>query len=438
MSDALDDWEQADELEIPAPVVAPAPMKKITLLSRPTTGTSSPTGPSAHTTPGVSLGGGGIGRPGGGAIGGAPMILKRNPGSNSSGGSPSQHGPSPTGQGSPTPPFGQESSSPFGDNNYNNSNSGRRSAGTGYREEDPDLVGGDMLRRQMDGLSLRERNRALWDQANAYEQPIIARADTTRTEYVPEIRILRRPKSPVQSVRVSNQVKSKPLAQREADYNAAREKIFGPSPTPTSPSSPSLNNNNNNDITTSTTGSRGSGSSPRRNSPSVGGGSSPNSKPSSRPTSRPASPSQPHQPVQIYTGSSSNSGGFESALENVKPIEFRGGPPPSRRGGGSGGGGGGRGVGQENVGTAIRQPMGPTSSSASSGHGGGNKTRGRGRGRGGGGGGSGSGTRSPAGGSEGGPSGDTGSGRQEAGSIGFRRPMGRGGSGSTQPRPPAP
>ncbi|KAF9278345.1 hypothetical protein BGZ88_000624 [Linnemannia elongata] len=391
MSDALDDWEQADELEIQAPVVAPAPMKKITLLSRPTTGTPSSTGPSAHTTPGVSLGGGGIGRPGGGAIGGAPMILKRNPGSNSSGGSLSQHGPSPTGQGSPTPPFGRESSSPFGDNNYNNSNSGRRSAGTGYREEDPDLI-----------------------------------------------RILRRPKSPVQTVRVSNQVKSKPLAQREADYNAAREKIFGPSPTPTSPSSPSLNNNNNNDITTSTTGLRGSGSSPRRNSPSVGGGSSPNSKPSSRPTSRPASPSQPHQPVQIYTGSSSNSGGFESALENVKPIEFRGGPPPSRRGGGSGGGGGGRGVGQENVGTAIRQPMGPTSSSGSSGHSGGNKPRGRGRGRGGGGGGSGSGTRSPAGGSEGGSSGDTGSGRQEAGSIGFRRPMGRGGSGSTQPRPPAP
>ena len=93
------------------------------------------------------------------------MILKRNPGSNSSGGSASQHGPSPTGQGSPTPPFGRESS-PFEDNSYSNSNSnsGRRS-GAGYREEDPDLVGGDMLRRQMDGMSLRERNRALWDQA---------------------------------------------------------------------------------------------------------------------------------------------------------------------------------------------------------------------------------------------------------------------------------
>lgn len=89
------------------------------------------------------------------------MILKRNPGSNSGGGSASQQGLSPTGQGSPTPPFGRESS-PFGDNTY--SNSGRRS-GAGYREEDPDLVGGDMLRRQMDGMSLRDRNRALWDQA---------------------------------------------------------------------------------------------------------------------------------------------------------------------------------------------------------------------------------------------------------------------------------
>ncbi|KAF9135801.1 hypothetical protein BGX30_011439 [Mortierella sp. GBA39] len=424
MSDALDDWEQADELEIQAPVVAPAPVKKITLLSRPSTGSLSPTGPSAHSTSGVSPGGrGGIGRPGGG--GGAPMILKRNPGSNSSGGSASQHGPSPTGQGSPTLPFGRESS-PFGDNTYSNSNSnsGRRS-GAGYREEDPDLVGGDTLRRQMDGMSLRERNRTLWDQANAYEQPVIARADTTRTEYVPEIRILRRPKSPVQAVRVSNQVKSKPLAQREADYNAAREKIFGPSPTPTSPSSSSPNNNDN---TTLTTGSRGSGSSPRRNSPSVGGGSSPNSRPPSRPSSRSVSPSQPHQPVQIYSGSSS--GAFETALENVKPIEFRGGPPPSRRGGGNSGG---RGAVQENVNTAIRQPMGPTS--ASSGQSGGSKPRGRGRGRGGSSG-NGSGTRSPAGGSEVRSVGDTGSSRQEAGSIGFRRPMGRGGSGSAQPRPP--
>ncbi|KAF9542517.1 hypothetical protein EC957_001886 [Mortierella hygrophila] len=172
MSDALDDWEQADEVEIRVPVVAPGPVKKITLLSRPSTGSLSPTGPSTHTTSGVSPGegGGGIGRSGGG--GGAPMILKRNPGSNSSGGIASQHGLSPTGQGSPTLPFGRESSA-FEDNTYSNSssnsNSGRRS-GAGYREEDPDLVGGDMLRRQMDGMSLRERNRTLWDQASGFSE----------------------------------------------------------------------------------------------------------------------------------------------------------------------------------------------------------------------------------------------------------------------------
>ncbi|KAF9148229.1 hypothetical protein BG015_010050 [Linnemannia schmuckeri] len=374
MSDALDDWEQADEVEIHAPVAAASgPVKKIVILPLPSTGS-----PGSSGAPGRGIGRGG----------GSPMILKRNPGSNSSsGGGASQQGISPSGQGSPTPPFGREIS-PFNDSSYSN-NGQRPSMGTGYREEDPDLVGENTLRRQMDGLSLRDRNRVLWDQANAYEQPIIARADTTRTEYVPEIRILRRPKSPVQTVRVSNQVKSKPLAQREADYNAAREKIFGPSPTatPSLPSpSPNSPNNNNNDITPGSRTHSGGARSPRRHSPSVGGGggssSSPNSRPTSRPSSRSASPSQPHQTVQIYTGSSSNSGAFESALENVKPIEFRGGPPPSRRGGGNSGSAGGRGSGQEGVNTAIRQPLGPMSTMASGGYDGGSKSRGRGRGRG--------------------------------------------------------
>ncbi|KAG0253886.1 hypothetical protein BGZ95_006189, partial [Linnemannia exigua] len=244
------------------------------------------------------------------------------------------------------------------------------------------------------------------------------------------IRILRRPKSPVQQVRVSNQVKSKPLAQREADYNAAREKIFGPSPTPSSPS-------NDTSTTTSTNlGMTGGGSrSPRRQSPSVTGGggggsfSSPNSRPSSRPSSRPGSPSTQHQTIQLFTAGST--GAFENALETVKPIEFRGGPPPSRRGGGGNGGGSMRGGGQEGVNTAIRQPMGPTSpSSGHSGGSSGSKPRGRGRGRGGG---------------NGGGSGVVGGGdvgstttRQEGSSIGFRRPMGRGGSNTYQPRPAPP
>ncbi|KAK3814636.1 MAG: hypothetical protein J3R72DRAFT_480467 [Linnemannia gamsii] len=393
------------------------------------------------------------------------MILKRNPAGSAG---------SPTRQESP---YG--SSNSYNNNSYSNSSrQQQQQQGYGQRDEEMDDLG-DYVRRQMSGLSLHERNRVLWDEAeltgndyilffsllysfacpvgvyrNAYEQPIIARADTTRTEYVPEIRILRRPQTPVQQTRVSNQAKSKPLAQREADYNAAREKIFGPSPTPSSPS-------NDTSTTTSTnlgmTGGGGGGSrSPRRQSPSVTGGSgslsSPNSRPPSRPSSRPASPSTQHQTIQLYTARST--GAFENALETVKPIEFRGGPPPSRRGGGGGGGSGtgggggmrGGGSGQEGVNTVIRQPMGPTSPSSGHSGGSGSKPRGRGRGRGGGnssssGGGGKSASGGGGGSSEGGGGGgDVGSttNRQEGSSIGFRRPMGRGGSNINQPRPTPP
>lgn len=155
-------------------MVAPAPIKKkIAILSRPTStpGSPVPTGPilgGSAGMPGSPVGGiGRIGGGRGGGGGGVPMILKRNPGSNSSasGGGASQHGSSPSGQRSAAT-FSRESS-PFGDNYSNSSNSGRRSGGMGavYQEEDPDLMGENMLRRQMDGMSLRERNRALWDQA---------------------------------------------------------------------------------------------------------------------------------------------------------------------------------------------------------------------------------------------------------------------------------
>ncbi|KAF9903573.1 hypothetical protein EC991_003526 [Linnemannia zychae] len=349
MSDALDDWEQADEVEIQVPVAVPAvvPIKnKIKILSRPT---SSSPGSSASINPTVLGSTGGSGGSGFGAGGGTPMILKRNPGSTGGG----QQGSS---------PIARQETNPFGSGN-NIYSSRQQRQGVGQRDEDLDDIG-EYTRRQMSGLSLRERNRALWDEANAYEQPIIARADTTRTEYVPEIRILRRPKSPVQAVRVSNQVKSKPLAQREADYNAAREKIFGPSPTPSPPINDTLAS-----TTATNFGAAGGGGvraysggagSPRRQSPSVGGSSSsPNSRPSSRPSSRPGSPSIPHQTVQIYSAGGST-GAFESALETVKPIEFRGGPPPSRRGGGgssTGGNGSSRGGGQE-VAEAVNLEVG--------------------------------------------------------------------------------
>ncbi|CAG8563597.1 10231_t:CDS:2 [Racocetra fulgida] len=85
---------------------------------------------------------------------------------------------------------------------------------------------------------------------NSYVQPEITRTDSTRTEYVPQLRILKRPKNPGSTTTThpshlpislnsnatltsdsgsfsinSKQIKS--LADREAEYFAARQKIFG-------------------------------------------------------------------------------------------------------------------------------------------------------------------------------------------------------------------
>ncbi|KAG0092052.1 hypothetical protein BGZ93_005717 [Podila epicladia] len=165
-----------------------------------------------------------------------------------------------------------------------------------------------------DNVSLHEQNRAIWDKANAYEQPVIARTDNSmRTEYVPEIRILRRPKSPVTAVRVAA-TPSKPLEQRQADYNAAREKIFGPQD----------RSNNSSSSSTST-------------SPS-----------SSRPGSRRGSPTPRSSATQMTQGQG-------QGPAPVKPIEFRGAPPPRIRPAQRSVSGGGN--AQDHV---VRQPRGPT------------------------------------------------------------------------------
>ncbi|GJJ76057.1 hypothetical protein EMPS_08416 [Entomortierella parvispora] len=241
MSDAWDDWEQADEADIQAPVPKLIPARKVS---------ASPL-PRAET----------------GIIpAGQPQILKRN-----------QQGPS-----------------GFGDQDQ--------------REE------------QRDGRSLHEKNRALWDKANAYEQPIIARNDNSmRTEYVPEIRILRRPKSPVAAARVP--IKSKPLAEREAEYNAAREKIFGPSSTTTPATSPS-------------SGSGQSGNLSNKSSTS--------SPSSSRPGSGRSSPALP----------AGQDSGFQQL--SVKPIEFKGKPTLIRK------------AQKPSQDAVIRQPQGPTTMAATS------------------------------------------------------------------------
>ncbi|KAG0243945.1 hypothetical protein BGW41_000778 [Actinomortierella wolfii] len=89
---------------------------------------------------------------------------------------------------------------------------------------------------EAEAKALEEKNKALWSKANAFQTPFIERTDSTRTEYVPEaslqISILRRPKGPSTVVVPRPSPVMKPLAEREAEYKAAREKIFGPSSSP--------------------------------------------------------------------------------------------------------------------------------------------------------------------------------------------------------------
>ncbi|CAG8586842.1 3807_t:CDS:2, partial [Scutellospora calospora] len=95
-----------------------------------------------------------------------------------------------------------------------------------------------------------EKNKQIWQEANSYLQPEITRTDSTRTEYVPQLRILKRPKNPGSTTTTHpshlpitlnsnvtftsdsgsfsiNSKQTKSLADREAEYIAARQKIFG-------------------------------------------------------------------------------------------------------------------------------------------------------------------------------------------------------------------
>ncbi|KAG0025917.1 hypothetical protein BGZ82_009738 [Podila clonocystis] len=238
-------------------------------------------------------------------------------------------------------------------------------------------------KRALGNVSLHEQNRAIWDKANAYEQPIIARTDNSpRTEYVPEIRILRRPKSPVTAVRVAA-TPSKPLEQRQADYNAAREKIFGPQ------------------------------------DPSNSSSSSTSSSPSSsRPGSRRGSPTPRSSATQVIQGQG-------QGPAPVKPIEFRGVPPPKIRPAQRSSSGGGN--AQDHI---VRQPRGPTMAAPASHNSNNNSPRSL--------------MARPPQESRGGPGGtkargDTsGPSSSSGGSIGFRKPF-KGGppSSSQSPSPPS-
>ncbi|CAO3653870.1 unnamed protein product [Cunninghamella echinulata] len=76
-----------------------------------------------------------------------------------------------------------------------------------------------------------KNNERLWEKANEYSTPTIIRTDTIRTQYQPEIKILKRspnkPKGPRLPEDNDTQPIKKTLAEREKDYLLARERIFG-------------------------------------------------------------------------------------------------------------------------------------------------------------------------------------------------------------------
>ncbi|CAG8537181.1 2315_t:CDS:2 [Paraglomus occultum] len=99
----------------------------------------------------------------------------------------------------------------------------------------------DLDQKPINKVDEHERNRRLWQNANAHPQFEVIRQDSTRTQYVPQLRLLQRPtgstgtathhssfKSGDQSSSHSAQ-QQKTLAEREKEYLAARQKIFGES-----------------------------------------------------------------------------------------------------------------------------------------------------------------------------------------------------------------
>ncbi|CAO3649403.1 unnamed protein product [Cunninghamella blakesleeana] len=77
----------------------------------------------------------------------------------------------------------------------------------------------------------KDDNDLLWEKANEYSTPTIIRTDTVRTQYQPEIKLLKRsPNQPPGINRSSGKQDTQPiktLAEREKEYLLARERIFG-------------------------------------------------------------------------------------------------------------------------------------------------------------------------------------------------------------------
>ncbi|CAJ0761345.1 23934_t:CDS:2 [Entrophospora sp. SA101] len=82
-------------------------------------------------------------------------------------------------------------------------------------------------------------NLKLWQEANTFTHPEIIRTDSTRTEYVPELHILKRPTKPGSTTTTNPahllslvdssipDFSKKSLQERETEYLLARQRIFG-------------------------------------------------------------------------------------------------------------------------------------------------------------------------------------------------------------------
>ncbi|KAI9592911.1 hypothetical protein BDF19DRAFT_449730 [Syncephalis fuscata] len=78
------------------------------------------------------------------------------------------------------------------------------------------------------GLSTEHaRNQQLWEEANRGEHVIVVHNNPDRTQYVPERKILQRPKETIDK-RANKQAAASPsIDERQKSYEAARRRIFG-------------------------------------------------------------------------------------------------------------------------------------------------------------------------------------------------------------------
>ncbi|KAI8052480.1 hypothetical protein BDF22DRAFT_688637 [Syncephalis plumigaleata] len=76
-------------------------------------------------------------------------------------------------------------------------------------------------------LTEQARNQQLWSEANRGERVEIVHSNTERTHYVPERKILKRPKESEKKRETSQVMPNQTIDERQKNYEAARRRIFG-------------------------------------------------------------------------------------------------------------------------------------------------------------------------------------------------------------------